>query len=113
MDPMFAKFILTDAMNKENEGSACIFATYRAQLKDLYKKAGDMLLTNVRDSINIENEFLTLPVDDKIVSGNYICSSIKINHLTLPVIPLDRSHDSLMSDQCVRQWVRSLISKNI
>jgi hypothetical protein len=126
LDLTFVKYILTDAINKENDGTAIVFASYRAQLRDLYKQATDLLLTNVKEAIGIDNSFLTLPVNNKIVSGNcrlvdlsitinnkvYPSSALAINNITLPVIPLDTSSDSSpMNEQCLRQWVRAVISK--
>lgn len=124
LDQMFVKFILADAIEKENAGMANIFAYYRAQLKDLYKRANELLNKDVRDAIGIGDSFLTLPVENKIIRGYsklidqnmmidgklYPESAIKINHLTIPVIPFKYSN-SFMNEQCLRQWVRQLISK--
>ena len=128
LDQMFVQFILTDAVQKENAGMAGVFAVYRNQLKDLYKQANDLLLTNVKNAIGIAECFLTLPLGNlgnQIVSGHfrvidknisidaksYPQSSIMINEFLLPVIPLDYSGNSPMNEQCLRQWVRLLVHK--
>jgi hypothetical protein len=131
LDVTFVRFIITDAINKENDGTANVFAKYRAKLKDLYKQAGELLLTNVKEAIGINDSFLTLPIKDnngeyKMVSGNYRLvdlplvlsnknypsAAISVNNITLPIIPFDYElGQSLMNEQCLRQWTRLLISK--
>jgi hypothetical protein len=125
LDPMFVKFILTDAIEKENEGMANIFTLYRAQLKDLYKQANELLYKNVKDAIGIKDSFMTFPIDNKIISGhanmidNNLCidkniysqSSVKINDSLIPIIPFKYANSSHLNEQCLRQWTRQIISK--
>lgn len=125
LDNMFVHFILSDAVEKENAGSADIFAAYRARMRDLYKQANELLLKNVKDAIGINETFLTLPLDNKIIAGHfrmidrnliikgttYPQSGISINQIILPIIPFDYTGSSAMNEQCLRQWVRVLISK--
>lgn len=134
LDLMFMRFIISDAVNKENEGSANIFASYRDKLKNLYNQATDLLLTDVKGSIGIGEKFMTLPIavastitdGFKLVSGNYRMiedntvinnkvyprSAVTLNGIVLPVLPYDNlTNCSPMNEQCLRQWVRSLISK--
>lgn len=128
LDIMFIKFILTEAVEKENIGMANVFAVYRAQLKDLYKQASELLLKNVKNSIGIKESFLTLPwpQHNKLISGHfrlidknisinastYPQSAITINDILMPIIPFDYENmSSLVAEQCLRQWVRLLIHK--
>lgn len=125
LDPMFVKFILTDAVQKENAGTANVFAAYRAQLKDLYRQATELLLKNVRDAIGIREYFVSLPIHDKIISGharlidrnisvtgkNYPQSAWEANGVTIPILPLDAHGFSAMNEQCLRQWTRVIISR--
>jgi len=125
LDKMFVKFILTEAVEKENAGMANIFAVYREQLQDLYKQASNLLKKNVKDAIGIGELFLTLPVNDRIVTGHfrlidknitmdkivYPQSGTMVNNILLPIIPFDYSGSSLMNEQCLRQWVRVQIHK--
>lgn len=123
LDIMFVKFILEDAIKKENEGMANIFALYRAQLKDLYKRANELLGKNVKEAIGIGSNFMTFPLNNKIIIGNYRLidknialdkiypsSGIKVNNILLPIIPLELKI-SQMSEQCLRQWVRQIIGR--
>lgn len=125
LDIMFVQFILTDAVEKENAGMANIFATYRSKLQDLYKQANDLLQKNVKDAIGTNESFLTLPINDKIVSGHYRLvdrnvtmdktifqqACITINNILVPIIPFEYGNSSLMNEQCLRQWTRLLIHK--
>lgn len=125
LDKMLVRFILSDSINKEKMGMANIFAEYRAQLKDLYKRANELLETDVKNSIGIGELFLTLPLDNKIVSGhrNFIDQTIKnynkqyprggviIDDVTIPVIPFNYDNLSPMEEQCLRQWIRLIVHK--
>jgi hypothetical protein len=125
LDIMFVQFILSDAVEKENAGMANIFATYRAQLRDLYKQANNLLQQNVKDAIGVGETFLTLPIDNKLISGHfrlvdknvtiektiYPQSCISVNDILLPIIPFDYNNNSLMNEQCLRQWTRILVHK--
>ncbi|XWV24536.1 P-loop ATPase/GTPase-containing domain protein [Tupanvirus deep ocean] len=125
LDMMFVNFILTDAVQKENAGMANVFASYRAKLRDLYSQANDLLHKNVKEAIGINEFFMTLPLDDKVVSGHfrlidknlninrtvYPQSAVSINNVLLPIIPFDFGIFSPMNEQCLRQWVRVLVHK--
>ena len=133
LDVMFAKFILTDAINKENDGMANIFATYRAKLQDLYKQANELLADNVKDAIGVSESFLSLPMKNgpnvrgeyKCISGhyrlidkplivskkNYPQSAVTINDIGVPIVPFDNKALSPMNEQCLRQWLRQLVGK--
>ncbi|XWV25771.1 putative ATP-binding protein [Tupanvirus soda lake] len=125
LDMMFVNFILTDAVQKENAGMANVFASYRAKLRDLYSQANELLHKNIKEAIGINEFFMTLPFDDKVISGHfrlvdknlsidrtaYPQSAILINNISLPILPLDFGIFSPMNEQCLRQWVRALIHK--
>ena len=125
LDIMFAQLILADAVQKECAGMANVFATYRAKLQDLYKQANELLFKNVKEAVGINEFFLSLPLNNKIVTGhyrlidrnltigntNYPQAVTEINNIMVPVIPFDYGNASLMNEQCLRQWVRVLIHK--
>jgi hypothetical protein len=125
LDIMFAQLILTDAVQKERAGTANVFASYRAKLRDLYKQANELLIKNVKEAIGINEFFISLPLDGKIISGhfrlidknlkiyrtNYPQSATEINGIMVPIIPFDYTDFSPMNEQCLRQWVRQLIYK--
>ncbi len=125
LDTMFVKLILEDAVRKENDGMANIFASYRAKLRDLYKQANDLLLKNVKEAIGINDFCVGFPIDDKIVSSyyrlieknisidniNYPQAALFVNDIHLPVFPLNPDRISLMNEQCLRQWIRALVHK--
>ena len=127
IDPMFVQLILTESIQKEVVGSASIYAEYRSQLKDLYKKADELLLDNVKNAIGlIGNKFVSLPMDGKIIIGNhrfvdqcvfyqgrtYHNAACMLGKVLVPVVygGIDGSL-SLMNQQCLRQWLRIIISK--
>lgn len=130
LDIMFVRFIITEAIQKESDGTANVFAAYRAKLKDLYKQATELLLSNVKEAVNINECFMTLPIKSssgktKIITGHhrlidkqlvvthkvYPQSAIKIRDITLPVLPYITHSSSPMNEQCLRQWTRLLIGK--
>lgn len=124
LDPMFVRFILADSIKNEVNGQATVYAQYRQKLNNLYKEANNMLLNNVNNSINIEDNFITFPIANKMIEGHrsmisepiivgsekFCSGAIKYNNLTLPVLPT-ASHYSTMNDQCLRQWIRLCVSK--
>lgn len=130
LDMMFVNFIITDAVSKELNGQASIYAEYRANLKKLYQQANQMLETNVKQSIGLNDQFCTLVIDDsngqsKIITGHqslvdktmmlhgkvYPNAAVTINSVTMPVIPCNLVGLSEMNEQCLRQWTRSLVAQ--
>lgn len=122
IDPMFAQFILTDAVKKEGAGTAEIYSAYRSQLKDLYKRANDLLQDNVKNALSINDHFTTMPMYGKLIVGShrminkdirgsrmYRNGAVSIGQMTVPVIPFEHA-TSQMNEQCLRQWVRFIIS---
>lgn len=124
IEPLFARMILTESIQKENEGTATIYAAYRSQLKDLFKKADELLVGNAKNALGIGNHFVTYPMYGKIIVGNYRIIDKNISHQgkvyhngaievgkqIVPVIPLQYT-SSPMNEQCLRQWTRSIVSR--
>lgn len=124
LDPMFVKIMLDGSVANEHAGQANIFANYRKQLSQLYTLANDLLFKNVKEAIGIYNKFLTFPMNNTIVAGNfrlidktisngrtiYPQSGILLNSLVVPVLPLlSESKESKINEQCIRQWTRFVI----
>ena len=125
LDPVFTKFILLNAVEKESEGMADVYAVYRSKLKDFYKQANMLSERSVKNAIGIQ-EFITLPVDGKIITGSsnfisenpyrdgkYNDSTIVLQGVRIPVLPIItriREDSSTMSEQCTRQWTRMCVS---
>lgn len=131
LDPLFVNYILTTAVENQLQGSANIFAKYRESLHNLYKQANDMLFKSVKDCTNLST-FVTYPmniaeqhiivsgpsnqVDKTVVLQNrkktvsYPQGAIEISGILMPVVPLDRVNTSKMSEQCLRQWTRQIVS---
>ncbi len=125
LDPAMVQFILADTIKAENEGRAIVFSQYRSKLKDLYKQAQTILLQNTKNALGLLScGFYTLPINDTIVTGYsqvvtesiklgqsvYPFSSVKINGFLIPVLPNKQDLTNL-NEQCLRQFVRSIISK--
>lgn len=123
IDQMFARFILTEAIQRENTGTAEIYSAYRAQLKDLFRRADELLTENVKTALNINNKFITMPMHNKIITGShrmvdkniisrktYRNAAVEIGKHLVPVLPCEPVN-SVMTEQCIRQWVRLIISR--
>ena len=101
LDSTIVRFILVDTIKLEEEGKSIVFSQYRAKLKDLYKQAQELLLQNTKNAMNINNKFISMPIDGKIISGphnlvtesitlskkTYPRSAVTINKLSVPVLP--------------------------
>lgn len=107
LDSGFVLDVLTDAIEKENQGQAQLYATYRTQLKDLYKISTQKLLSSTKDALHIPQSVsqscMTFPIQD--LSSIFICyekmieqdlyigktkyrkSGIEINDALLPILP--------------------------
>ena len=123
LDSSIVEMMLSDTIKRENEGKAIVFSEYRAKLKNLYKEAQTMIINNTKNATGINERFISLPIAGKIVVGNgrivteninmqktnYICSSVKMKDFVFPVLPLITSNPGLMSGQCIRQFVRSIV----
>lgn len=125
IDPLIIKFMLSDSISLENQGKAIVFSEYRAKMRNLFQQAQNFLLQDTKKSVGIESTFITLPIDDKIIvgssnivteklelgNGTYPNSSVKIGSVTFPVLPLFNKKYSNIIEQCIRQYVRSIIGK--
>jgi hypothetical protein len=71
LDSVMVRFILTAAIEEESAGSAALFASYRDQLKNLYKSADLLLTRDVRAATAaLSSELcITLPMAGLVVSG--------------------------------------------
>lgn len=136
LDTAFIKFVLEDVVRTENAGSAPVYAAYRKNRDIYYAEATGLLLKNVRDSIGVEQMFVTWPLSSstdvkKIVSGHYRLidrdimyknfrdeallkyptSALDVNGIRLPILPMLAGPLSPMQEQCLRQWIRVICSK--
>jgi len=124
IDFAIIEMMLHDTITLENQGKAFVFAEYRAKLRDLYKQAQLMLQHDTKRVIGMENEFATFPINNTIISGRstLVCESIKLRNCTfpnssikianhvIPVVPILDEFPSQMNEQCLRQYIRSIIS---
>lgn len=124
IDPVMCRWILSTSIQNEDDGRANIISGYRSQLRELYKKANEYLYKSVKDSVDIGDHFISFPVDNTVVVGYsslinekikiqreiYPESALKLNNVTVPVLPLI-IRDNKFSEQCLRQWTRRIVSK--
>ena len=125
LDMSLINFMLHDCIKSQIQGKALVFSEYRTKLKNLYKEAQNLLLIDAKNAIGLQSYFITLPLDNKIIFGNdsliqfpiklfsnvYPKSSIKLNSHILPVLPSDLQNISKMNEQCLRQYIRSIVAK--
>ena len=123
IEPMMVNFMLTDAIDLANQGKSEVFAKYRANLKDFYKMANELLIRNVKNATGILRSFVSLPAHGSIITGpsqlvdqTIILSgtslpkcAVKVNHLSIPVLPLEIT-GTHMTEQCLRQYIRMIIA---
>lgn len=125
IDPTSVSIILRKAVEDETVGRAQVFAAFRSQLKELFKLANTELTKNVKFAIDASSRVMTVPFGNKIVTINsrmanqtiranrnvYPMGAVMINNLVLPIFPINTTgkHVSLLSDQCLRQWIRAVI----
>jgi hypothetical protein len=124
LDPLFVNLILTTEIKNESDGSANVFASYRQQLRNLYKQANSLLNQSVKQAVGMQSRFVTLPMENQMISGhtNMVDKTLKVNqdaypysgveisgHL-LPALPIDLTNNGTkMNEQCLRQWVRAIL----
>ena len=125
LDKSFVTYMLNQMIKNESSGSAELYTTYRQRMKDLFKQATDMLLSDVKLATGVTRQVITFPVNNIICSvpsslatssiilggKNYPMSSVKIGSFTVPVLPFEIEHMSPMNQQCLRQWIRCIVSK--
>lgn len=128
LDPLLVNMMLTDAVEKASMGKAQVFASYRNNLKNLYKEANNMLVANVKHSTGMQNDFMTFAYNNvPIITGpsklveyhltiqgkKYMTSAVAIDGILIPALATIEGNDlpPLMNQQCMRQWVRAVIGK--
>jgi hypothetical protein len=126
LEENFVHFIMKESIKMEKEGKSFLLSEYRSKLKEYYKKANEMLFANTKKALSIKN-FITLPINNKILVGDevfinenitmnkfeYFLSSIMINNtIKIPVLPLELEDLKDINEQCLRQFVRAMISIN-
>ena len=125
IDPTMVQFMLAETILLEQQGQAIVYAQYRSKLRDLYKRAQSILEQNCKNALGLTHEFITLPINDRIIYGNHMSvnedihlikntypnSSIKINLLTVPVLPLMIAPLSPLNEQCLRQFTRAIVAQ--
>lgn len=126
LDTMIVNMLLHDSIERERQGKAELFASYRSNMRDFYKQAAELLMKNVRDATGIIDDVMTIPFknipilhasaelinsDVMIQKKKYMNGAITIGGIMVPVLPVIRDNMSLLNQQCVRQWTRSIISK--
>ncbi len=123
LDKTIVNYILTDAIDKERGGQAAVFANYRANLKNLFRQADEMLKSDVCNAVGLRDQFVSVPISDRVLTGSYrlIDAPVYINGqkypragftIQLPVFPLLKPTDvqSESQEQCLRQWVRAVFA---
>lgn len=117
LDTQLVEYILTRAVENELAGKSDIFSAYKQDLRNLFKRADELLSENVRNALNCGTQVISLPHENTI----YILPS---RLLTEPVyhykysaykglsgLPLSTDTLSTFNKQCVRQWCRYLLSR--
>ena len=131
LDSIFVNFILETAVNNESDGSANIFAEYRNQLKNLYKSANTLLFNNTKNALGVNNDIITYPLGDIILTGNsklisknihitdkskkitYPQSAIEIDDFIIPILPY-KNHQKIKYQRAMFEtWIRTIVSKII
>jgi hypothetical protein len=124
IDTGIVEYMLLDAVKLENEGKSIIYAEYRNRMKNLYASAQQMLEQNTKTAVNMREDCISFPINDKIIIANnpnvaiqlcgknYPKSSIIINEFKLPLIPLVRRMGDYtdINKQCLRQYIRAIIA---
>jgi len=127
IDAVMINFLLTQSIESESAGSASLFAEYRANLKNLYQNANRLLHDDAKSALGITDQVITLPlplndnqeecvivsdhhVPDQTVMG-FQNGGFLLNNKLIPALPAQPQISGTISEQCLRQWVRALISK--
>lgn len=123
IDKTIAEFMLRDTTQQET--NSIVYSEYRKRVKEYFKQAEEFLSKDVKVATGIRNNFITLPIDDIIVTGNanavnytwnafkkqYPNSCITVNgNIKIPVLPFENTRLTDINEQCIRQYVRAMIS---
>jgi hypothetical protein len=126
--PVLARMVIQDAITKSEHGTAQVYADFRKNIQNLFKQADGLLKSNVKNSIHfLSDEVMSLPLTvdgldtvyaypstamDKTLrcrSGTFPNSCVEACKKFIPMMPM-HYHRSVLSDQCMRQWVRAIAS---
>jgi hypothetical protein len=125
IDTFVVDEMLKNGIKREQQGQAAVIADFRASLKNLFKTADKFLNDNTKSSIGVtsKTDFCSVPINGKIITGNYKlldktlsfngksypqCAT-DINGFLFPVCsPLTVCEKTLITEQCRRQFTRSL-----
>ncbi len=122
VDSNLIRWILTEAIDKERGGQAAVFATYRAQLKNLFQQADELIKRDVCESIGVNNNFVSYVIENRVLTGSYrLIDKTLIIHGSryprsayecVPVFPMldNETKMSELQEQCLRQWTRCVYS---
>ena len=121
LDEEFVRFVIEDSINLELRGQSQVIAEYRQRQKNFFEECQKMLLCNAKGSIGFTHQFMSFPIDSKIIIGpieaisekikigfNEFNIGVKIGHAVVPVIPY-RSELSPTAEQCFRQMIRLIL----
>ncbi len=134
IDKNVIQYMLTEAIERERQGTAGVYANYRKNLKDFFKEASRLLEVDVRRAIglNFDGHFVTFPVNGRVLtgSGQLINQPIQIaktkypnaSYNTIPIFTEGARRDSAdakmsstdepsIQEQCLRQWTRSIYAR--
>lgn len=119
IDQSMVRFLLNQGIEEERGGSAALYSSYRAQLKSLFQQADQELKKDVKNAVNIEEYFVSYPINGRILSGSSrlvdktltVCGAKypMSGYMSVPVFPLDGTLTSLQ-EQCLRQWTRAVFA---
>lgn len=124
IDPIYVSNTFFDKFEKKWDNAEYNLRCHRKYQRNLFADANNALFRNVRNALRIGDTFMSLPIDGIIVWGstNFINGGITfndkvypqsvaiINDVIVPCLPMKPS-GSRISDQCLRQWIRQIISK--
>ena len=110
-----AEYIIGQAIKDERHGTAQAFASYRADLRNLFARANEMLAANVGTAVGLGEFFAGYPINGRILTGmsRLVGTSLNFNgkqypnagYDKVPVFPLDRQLSDIQ-EQCLRQFTR-------
>lgn len=123
LDFTLVQIMLSDTVKLESQGKAIVFSEYRSKMNNLYKEANSLLWNNTKQAIKLDSNFISILYQDKLITGSsesvtdfvylfnnkYPQSSIKIEDHIIPTFSLDNNSLTQMHEQCMRQYIRSII----
>lgn len=126
IDENMVTFVLEQAVADEIQGQAQVFASVRSKLKNLFEQAATMLKTDVANAIGIQDEFVSVLFNGRLLTGpSGVVNKAIVSYgdryprggfvESMPVFPLyganfDENKVVLLQDQCLRQWIRVVLA---